>query len=77
VTLASISSAAIRAASALSSHGSSCDESVIAGLTSMADTARGASSAKCSRTMNSSTPVAAESRAEAAQSIRSGSSPGT
>jgi hypothetical protein len=56
VTLASIISMQVRAAAPLSSQGSSEDGSDIVGQRSSSVTARGASSAKCSRTMNSSMP---------------------
>ena len=76
-TLAATISVASRAAAPLSSQGSPPVGSAIPALRSSTAIARGASSAKCSRTMNSSRSSAADSRADEAQSIRSGSSPGT
>ncbi len=76
-TLASISASATPAASALSRNGRPGGQSDIPGRRSTHTTTRGASSARYSRTTNSSLARAAESRADAPQSMRCGSSPGT
>ena len=68
--LATIMRPASRTAAGLSSHGSQSGKSAIEGLRSTTTTTRTASSAKWSRTTNSSVPRAVESRADAAQSIR-------
>ena len=71
-----ISSSAVRIACGLSS-GRTADARIdIDGRRSQSATTSGASSAKRSRTMNSSSPRAAESFADAAQSIQATSSPG-
>src|SRR5215211_3744984 len=75
--LSEISLIAVATASGLRSHGYGGGKSAIAGRRSQTTTSRGASSAKRSRTMNSSTPRASESLADAAQSIAATSSPGT
>ncbi len=76
-TLASIRSRATSAASALRRNGIPGGQSDIPGRRSRQTTTRGASSARNSRTTNSSLARAAERRAEDAQSMRCGSSPGT
>src|SRR2546428_8989299 len=74
--LAPMSSSAVRSARGLSSGRSSEAPIDIEGRRSQSATTRGASSAKRSRTMNSSVPRAADRRADAAQSIHPTSSPG-
>ena len=71
-----MSSNRLRIASGLSSHGKGDVKHDIAGRRSQTTTTRGASSAKRSRTTNSSLARAVESLADAAQSIASMSSPG-
>ena len=71
-----MSSTAFRIACGLSSQGSGDAKCAICGRRSHTMTIRGASSAKRSRTTNSSRPFAVESFADAAQSIASMSSPG-
>ena len=71
-----MSSTACRIAPGLSSHGSDSEKNDISGRRSQTMMTLGASSAKRSRTTNSSLPLAVESRAEAAQSIASIWSPG-
>ncbi len=76
VALEPMSVTAFRIASGLFSHGQPSGNSDIEGRRSQRTTTRGASSAKCSLTTNSSDPRASESRADAYQSILSTSSPG-
>ena len=71
-----MSRTAPRIASGFCSHGQPSGKIDIDGRRSTSETTRGASSAKCSRTTNSSDPRASDSRADAYQSMRSMSSPG-
>jgi hypothetical protein len=74
--LATRTSVACATASGLCSHGSSRGKSAISGRRSQTTIIRGISSAKRSRTMNSSLPRAADRRAEDFQSMAWKWSPG-
>src|SRR6188472_3579551 len=71
-----MSSTAVLMARGLSSQGSPLPKPDISGRRSQTMTTLGASSAKRSRTTNSSLPFAVDNRADAAQSMASMSSPG-